>query len=69
LQAASFASAPPLWFCVLCPVVLGLLAPLLVNLSLNQVCAGHAILLPLPLLLPLLPLPLPLPLPAPWSKL
>ncbi|GIL69113.1 hypothetical protein Vretimale_17314 [Volvox reticuliferus] len=34
---AAFAAAPPLWFCILCPSVLGLLAPLLINLALNQV--------------------------------
>ncbi|KAL6760651.1 hypothetical protein V8C86DRAFT_2549522 [Haematococcus lacustris] len=34
--AAAFAAAPPLWFCVACPVVLGLLAPLLINIGLNQ---------------------------------
>ncbi|GLI62727.1 hypothetical protein VaNZ11_005456, partial [Volvox africanus] len=34
---AAFAAAPPLWFCILCPSVLGLLAPLVINLALNQV--------------------------------
>lgn len=32
----AFAAAPPLWFCVLCPSVLGLAAPLAINLALNQ---------------------------------
>ncbi len=35
--SAAFAAAPPLWFCVVCPAVLGLLAPLLINIGLNQV--------------------------------
>jgi hypothetical protein len=30
-------AAPPLWFCVLCPAVLGLVAPLVINIGLNQV--------------------------------
>jgi len=38
--AAAFVGAPPLWFCILCPTVLGLAAPLIVNLALNQV-AGY----------------------------
>lgn len=33
---AAFASAPPLWFCVLCPAVLGLIAPLAINLGLGD---------------------------------
>ncbi len=37
---AAFAAAPPLWFCVLCPTVLGLLAPIAINLLLNQVRRG-----------------------------
>jgi hypothetical protein len=34
--AAAFAAAPPLWFCIVCPAVLGLVAPLLINVGLNQ---------------------------------
>lgn len=36
--AAAIAAAfsPPLWFCILCPTVLGLAAPLLINLALNE---------------------------------
>ncbi|KAG2489411.1 hypothetical protein HYH03_012050 [Edaphochlamys debaryana] len=33
---AAFAAAPPLWFCVLCPTVLGLVAPIAINMALNQ---------------------------------
>lgn len=33
--AGAFAAAPPLWFCMACPVLLGLLAPLLINIALN----------------------------------
>lgn len=29
--AGAFAAAPPLWFCVVCPAVLGLLAPLAIK--------------------------------------
>eukprot|EP00195_Chlamydomonas_chlamydogama_P016048 CAMPEP_0202890416 /NCGR_PEP_ID=MMETSP1392-20130828/825_1 /ASSEMBLY_ACC=CAM_ASM_000868 /TAXON_ID=225041 /ORGANISM="Chlamydomonas chlamydogama, Strain SAG 11-48b" /LENGTH=349 /DNA_ID=CAMNT_0049573977 /DNA_START=63 /DNA_END=1112 /DNA_ORIENTATION=- len=32
----AFAAAPPLWFCILCPAVLGLLAPLAINFGLGQ---------------------------------
>lgn len=35
--AGAFAAAPPLWFCIVCPAVLGLLAPLAINIALNQV--------------------------------
>uniref|UniRef100_A0A7S0S0Y9 Uncharacterized protein n=1 Tax=Chlamydomonas leiostraca TaxID=1034604 RepID=A0A7S0S0Y9_9CHLO len=38
--AGAFAAAPPLWFCIVCPAVLGLLAPLAINMALNQL-AGH----------------------------
>jgi len=34
--AASAAAAPPLWFCFVCPVVLGLLAPLVINYGLGE---------------------------------
>jgi hypothetical protein len=34
---AAFAAAPPLWFCVLCPSLLGLALPLIINELLNQV--------------------------------
>lgn len=33
--AGAFAGGPPLWFCVLCPTVLGLLAPLAINFGLG----------------------------------
>jgi hypothetical protein len=40
--AAAIAAAPPFWFCVACPIVLGLLAPLVINFGLaalaQQVC-------------------------------
>lgn len=36
VPAAFAAVAPPLWFCITCPAVLGLLAPLLINVGLNQ---------------------------------
>jgi hypothetical protein len=35
--SAAFAAAPPLWFCIMCPAVLGLLTPLIINIALNQV--------------------------------
>jgi hypothetical protein len=35
--SAAFAAAPPLWFCIVCPAVLGLLTPLIINIALNQV--------------------------------
>jgi hypothetical protein len=38
--AAAFAAAPPLWFCIVCPAVLGLVAPLLINIGLNQLAGG-----------------------------
>lgn len=38
---AAFAAAPPMWFCIACPTVLGLLAPLVINLGLGQL-AGVA---------------------------
>eukprot|EP00983_Pelagomonas_calceolata_P110962 1159732-Pelagomonas_calceolata.AAC.2 len=41
--AAAFVGAPPLWFCILCPTVLGLAAPLIVNLALNQVQASRMV--------------------------
>lgn len=34
--AALLAAGPPLWFCILCPSVLGLAAPIAINLALNQ---------------------------------
>ncbi|KAK9792738.1 hypothetical protein WJX73_002341 [Symbiochloris irregularis] len=34
--AVTFASSVPLWFCIACPIVLGLLAPLLFNGALGQ---------------------------------
>ncbi|KAG2425529.1 hypothetical protein HXX76_013573 [Chlamydomonas incerta] len=37
---AAFAAAPPLWFCILCPSVLGLVAPLAINIILNQVAGA-----------------------------
>lgn len=37
---AAFAAAPPLWFCVLCPTLLGLLAPIAINLLLNQIAGA-----------------------------
>ncbi|PNW70927.1 hypothetical protein CHLRE_17g739350v5 [Chlamydomonas reinhardtii] len=37
---AAFSAAPPLWFCVLCPSVLGLVAPLAINMILNQVAGA-----------------------------
>ncbi len=40
--AAAFAAAPPLWFCIVCPAVLGLAAPLIINVALNQVSYSHA---------------------------
>jgi hypothetical protein len=40
--ASGFASAVPLWYCFLCPAVLGLLAPLAINFGLgalaNEIC-------------------------------
>ncbi|GAX86300.1 hypothetical protein CEUSTIGMA_g13712.t1 [Chlamydomonas eustigma] len=33
---AVFATSPPLWFCLLCPAVLGLIAPLAINLGLFE---------------------------------
>jgi hypothetical protein len=40
--AAAVAAAPPFWFCVACPIVLGLLTPLVINYGLaalaQQVC-------------------------------
>ncbi|KXZ50691.1 hypothetical protein GPECTOR_15g375 [Gonium pectorale] len=38
--SAAFAAAPPLWFCILCPTVLGLTAPILINLTLNQLAGA-----------------------------
>lgn len=35
--AAAFATAVPFWYCVMCPVVLGLVAPLVVNYGLGEV--------------------------------
>jgi hypothetical protein len=35
--AAALAAAVPVWFCVACPIVLGLLAPFVFNLGLGAV--------------------------------
>ncbi|MEW5298553.1 MAG: hypothetical protein WDW36_001664 [Sanguina aurantia] len=45
--AGAFAGGPPLWFCILCPTLLGLLAPLAINFGLGgaagQVCQRLAL--------------------------
>lgn len=37
---AAFAAAPPLWFCILCPALLGLAAPLVINFGLGQLAGA-----------------------------
>ncbi|KAG1666006.1 hypothetical protein FOA52_010916 [Chlamydomonas sp. UWO 241] len=45
---AAFAAAPPLWFCLLCPAVLGLLAPLVINAGLMEVANALCVRMQLP---------------------
>ncbi|MEW5308779.1 MAG: hypothetical protein WDW38_000711 [Sanguina aurantia] len=40
--AGAFAGGPPLWFCILCPTLLGLLAPLAINFGLGGAAGGDA---------------------------